>query len=300
MLWFILSIIFLLVAVGLGLASFAAKDEAKGLLASAIGMFLLAVLVFALSGLREVPTKSVGVVTSFGRVGAIVTPGLHWMAPWSRVNILTTRIQTTTFEGKNCLDVRIGGQQQACLDATIQWHVIDAAAPGLYTSYGANGQDIMVDIRNAVVVREFKQAVNQQLGDYNPIVDVAQNGQAGNSQFTTFGPKVHSQMIAEIGHRIKVSTVIMPFLHYDPNTQNRLNTIQTQFADTAIANQELQTNLAQAKANDALARSVSHDPNVLIAQCLSLVQNAVKTNSKVLPAGFSCFGGSGTAIAVHP
>jgi regulator of protease activity HflC (stomatin/prohibitin superfamily) len=300
MLWFILSILFLLVAVGLALGSFASKEYSKNLLASAIGVFLLAVLVFALSGVREVPTKSVGVVTSFGRVGAIVTPGLHWMAPWSKVNILTTRIQTTTFEAKNCLSVRIGGQQEACLDATIQWHIIDKASPGLYISYGSNGGNVMSDVANAVVIREFKQAVNQQLGDYNPIVDVAKNGQTGNSLFTTFGPKVRTQMRAEIGQRIEVLTVIMPFLHYDTNTQNRLNTIQTQFADTAIANQELQTNLAQAKANDALARSVSHDPNVLIAQCLSLVQNAVKTNSKVLPAGFSCFGGSGTAIAVHP
>src|SRR6266496_5241615 len=288
MFWFVTGLIVLVIGMLLAVTGAVLKPKVMGLIAAGVVCVLLGGLAVVLSTVREVPTKSVGVVTSFGRVGAIVTPGLHFMAPWKTVNILTTRVQTTTFEGKNCLSVRIGGQQEACLDATIQWHVLDPAAPGLFSNYGAPGEDPMQDIKNAVVVREFKQAVNQQLGDYNPIQDVSVNGTAGNSQFTTFGPLVLKQMRTEIGGRVAVQSVIMPFLHYDRATQGRLNTIQTQFAETAIARQLDKTNLALSKANGDLIKSLN--PNVLTNLCLTITQNAEKTGYQGLPVGWNCFG----------
>lgn len=263
----------------------------------AIVFAVLGVLVLFLSGIRQVPVKSVGVLTSFGHVEGDLTPGFHWEAPWVAANILPETVQVQTWGGNNCLDIRIGGQQTACLYATIKWQVRDQAAPQLFNEYDTSGTNILSTISNAVVVREFEAVVNQVMGDYNPIYDVATNGTAGNSQFSTFTGKVQAAMRRDIGDQIYVQQVIIPFARYDSSTQSRLNTIQAQYAEAAIAQEQIQINDAQAKANAAIANNVSG--GVLIAQCLSIVQNAEKTGYQ-LPAGFNCLGGgiSGLSVAV--
>lgn len=260
------------------------------IVAAAIGVLFL----FA-SGVRSVPVKSVGVITSFGRVGGDLTPGFHWELPWRTANILPETIQVDTFETNNCLDIRIGGQQTACLYATIKWQVRDQAAPNLFNNYDTSGANVLDTIRNAVVIREFQVVVNDVMGDYNPIYDVATNGTASNSQFSTFSGKVQAAMRRDIGSQINVIRVNIPFARYDSATQSRLNTIQAQYAEAAIAKEQIAINQSQAQANAALANNVSG--GVLIAQCLSIVQNAAKTGYQ-LPAGFSCFGNGINGISV--
>lgn len=316
MVWFIFAIILGVAAVICGLLSLAKFDDefpnAKlGFRISAGVTLALAVLLFALSGMREVPTRAVGVPTAFGRVESTLRPGIHWKAPWTTVNILDETIQTTTFEGcqgqfctgtspvrGDCLEVRIGGQQTACLDVTIQWRILDSGAPGLFNDYNGQGTSIMNAITDAVVVRELKQVTNEVLGDYNPIQDVSLNATAGNSQFSTFGPKVLAQMRSDLKGRITVVNVLMPLLRYDSDTQSRLNQIQQQFGETAIAQQEVQTNQAQAKANSAIASSVSTNPAVLQYECLQITQDAIKAGYTGLPANWSCTG-SGSQLAVN-
>jgi regulator of protease activity HflC (stomatin/prohibitin superfamily) len=267
--------------------------------ASGAVAIILALLVFFFSGFRSVPTKSIGVPTSFGHVESTLGSGFHWKMPWTTVNILDETIQTTTFEGtKNlpggnpdqneCLDVRIGGQQTACLDVTIQWRILDSGAPGLYQDYSGQGS-IMNTITDAVVIRELKQTVNDVLGDYNPIADVASTQGAGNSQFSAFGPVVLRAMRADLSGRIQVLTVLMPLLRYDSATQARLNQIQQQYGETAIAQQEIKTNQDQSAANAAISHSLT--PASLAYDCLTITQSALKSGTS-LPVGWNCFGSS--------
>lgn len=302
--WFIIAAILFIIGIVCVGVSFADSGYKMGWRAIGAVVAVIGLLVFFVSGIKSVPTKSIGVATSFGKVsGAPLGPGLHvtWQ-PWKNVNIIDETIQTTTFEvnqktGQGGLDVRIGGQQTARLDVTIQWRVLDSAADGLFTNY-ANQGPLMAEIQNAVVVRELKQVVNQVMGDYNPIQDVAVNSTVSNSQFSTFGPKVLAAMRHDIGRRIDVISILMPLAHYDSSTQNRLNTIQAQYAETAIAKQQIVTNGDVAKANAALANSVSHDPNVLVAQCLQITQAAIKAGYGGLPAGWNCFGSGANALAL--
>jgi regulator of protease activity HflC (stomatin/prohibitin superfamily) len=290
MIWFVLGCICIVFAVICVVFAIADPDNRLGWAGGTAVLTIIGVLlVFLISGFREVPTKSVGVVTSFGKVGKVLRPGVHHTAPWTKVNILDETIQTSTFEGKNALDVRIGGQQTARLDATIQWRILDAGAPVLYANYNQANEKIMPEITNAVVIREFKSVVNDVLGDYNPIQDVAANASAGNSQFSTFGRIVLKQMRADLAGRITVTSVYLPLLRYDAATQARLNQIQAQYAETAIAAQQVATNKAQSAANAAIAHSVT-GTGVLEQECLNIVQQAVKSGFKGLPAGFSCTG----------
>lgn len=265
MVWFVISLI--LVVAGIlcltgGAIATKAGNDGLAVMGAGVAALVIGIVVMGLSTISEVPTKSVG-----DRTGS----------------------------GHNCLPIRIGGQQQACLNITIQWQVKDAAAPSLFNDYNTAGADILSDIRNAVVVRELEQAVNFQMGDYNPIEDVAANATAGNSQFSTFQPKVFRQMAAEIGGRVKVLSIIMPSAIYAGQTQARLESIQAQYADTAIAKQEIVTNEALNEANRKLEPNVN--PNVLEAQCLNITQMAVKTNFHGLPPGWNCTGGSPLALS---
>lgn len=321
---FILAII--IAVVGAFLMLGAAKAE-KPLLACGAGVIVLVIafLVFMVSGFKDVPTKSIGVPVSFGKVtGQPKGSGLHvtW-TPWLHLNVIDETIQTTTFEGCQgvfcqkgdmagqtispsgdsgsstapCLEVRIGGQQTACLDVTIQWKVRDSAADGLFSDY-ANQGPLMPVIENAVVIRELRQVANIVLGDYNPIQDVSANSGAGNSQFTTFQPKVIALMNADIGSRIQVVSILMPLLRYDKQTQGRLNAIQQQYGDTAIADQQIATNTALARADERLAAVLARNPNVLVSQCLTIISTAEKDNYHGLPQGLGCVPNSGTSLAL--
>lgn len=282
----------------------ASKSENRAVLRGlTVVLVVVAVIFTALGGIREVTTNAVGVPTAFGHVETALRPGLHWKAPWTRVNILDETVQTTTFEGGfdssgNCvggLDVRIGGQQQACADLSIQWKILDSGAPSLYRLYNKSGASIMETIQDAVVIRELKTVVNDVLGDYNPIQDVALNTGAGNSQFSTFSKVIESRMRQDLAGRVKIVNFFMPIMHYDPATQARLDRIQQQYGDTAIAIELLKTNQAQAKADAAIGQPTATQLQFL---CYQIVQTAEKTGYTGLPATFSCGSGSGSVVSV--
>ena len=103
-----------------------------------------------ISGLKSVPVKNIGVPHSYGSVhGGNYAPGIHetW-TPWLHLTDINETVQTTTFEGDNCLQVRVGGKQSACADITIQWQILPGAA-GLFSDYAKEG-DLMTEVQNAV------------------------------------------------------------------------------------------------------------------------------------------------------
>lgn len=303
--WFVLAI-FLAVA-GLVAVAAAKLSEANAVLIRAAGVaaVIVAFLLFVVSGLKSVPAKNIGVPQAFGAVGAVAySPGMHetWQ-PWLHLTDVDETVQTTTFEGcwgpyctgtnpqrGNCLEVRIGGQQTACADITIQWKVLPPAAGSLFSDYANQGR-LMTTITDAVVIRELKQTVNQVLGDYNPITDQQAAVTNGKSQFSTFAPVVQQDMRADIGSRVQVQTVLMPLLHYDGTTQARLNAIQQAFGNDAIAKENIQVNADQAR---AYAKLGSPSVNALVSQCLS----DLKDDAGQLPTGFQCFPGSASGLAL--
>jgi hypothetical protein len=264
-------------------------------------VIVLGFLLFAISGLKSVPVKNIGVAQAFGAVsGGFYSPGIHetWQ-PWIHLTDIDETVQTDTFEqgspigDPSChgyLAVRIGGQQTACADITIQWKVLPSAAGSLFSDY-ANQGDLMTTVTDAVVIRELRQTVNNVLGDYNPIQDQENAAANGTSQFSTFGPIILADMQRDIGSRIQVQTVLMPLLTYDTTTQNRLNTIQQAYANDAIAKEDIVVNTDQAKAYAALG---SPSVNALVSQCLG----DLKDDAAQLPVGFQCFPGNGSGLAL--
>jgi regulator of protease activity HflC (stomatin/prohibitin superfamily) len=259
----------LILLVGIGVGIFAAQGYRWiGSLIAGVGVFALFML-FLFGGMQTVPVKTIGIPQAFGAVnGSVMEPGVHFtFKPWLSVTNVDETVQTTTFEGKDALSVRIGGQQSAMADATIQWQILPGAAEGLYQDY-ANQGDLMQTITDAVVIREFKQVVNNALGDYNPITDVqtVTNSPTNTSQFTLLSGQIQAQMQKDIGSRIKVLSVFLPKLTFDTAVENALQAIQTSHANFAIAQENVQVNIEKSAALQKLGT-----PSLaqLIAQCIT-------------------------------
>lgn len=267
---------------------------------TALGLGLLALVVAFVSMTAIVPTREIGVVTSFGRPVDVLSNGLHLKAPWEKVNKLDGTIQTDNFTGQDhAIDVRIGNGSTAGVDATIRWRIKLDAGKELYQDYRQ-----MENIRDSLVTRELKAALNEVLGDYDPLASVKQGTSADGTttsagvDLNAFSQLVQEALAKRVGDDVEVKSVILPIVRFDQQTQEKINAYQAEVANTRIAEQREATAKAQAQANKNLAGSVSRDPNVLVSKCLDTLEEMVKAGQEV-PIGFSCWPGStGTSVVL--
>lgn len=275
-----------------------AVSNARGPLAwGVIGGAALSVFLLFCASYNQVGTKDEGIETSFGATTGHLSNGFHLTWPWVQVHTMDAAIQTDSYTqaDKDCLPVRIANQQTGCVDVSIRWRIQPASVDELYRDYRSFDH-----VRNSLVTRELTAAVNAQFADYNPLDSIAYGTPAGgvkNPPLATLALRITKQMQGEIGSQIEVISTIVPIIHYDEETQARLNQLQQQIALTRIAEQELTTNQKQAEANNALAHSVDAAPNVLVAQCLSILETMVKASQSV-PAGFSCWPNGGPEAVI--
>lgn len=275
-----------------------------------VGLVLLAFVVAASSLVTRVGTKDVGVVTSFGRpTGRDLPNGLHLKKPWEKVTTLDAAIQPDEFTGDDCIEVRIADSSTACASLTIRWHIAESEASTLFQNYRSN--NVNETIRHSLVVTQMKAAVNDVLGQFNPLANVNAAANAGqdNTQISAtpnlddFSRQIEQQMGERLaamngGHaQILIDSVTMSFLKLAESTQAKINAYQAEVGNTRIAEQQEKTAAAQARANRALAASVSKDPNVLVSKCLDTLEEMVKAGQSV-PAGFTCWPGAGSNLVL--
>ena len=260
--------------------------------------FGLLVILVIMNCLTIVGTRRIGVVTEFGRPVDSLSNGIHFKLPWQRVSELDGAIQTDSHAGNSkddedpCTDIRIGNESTACVDNTIRWRIVEAEGDQLYRDY----RD-MDNIRESLVTRELNAALNQVLGDFNPLDAVSEDGVAANANLDDLATQATKRMRGRVEGKIEVLSITIPLIRYDRGTQERLNAYQAEIANTRIAEQRGKTATAQARANEALSESVSNDPNVLVSRCLDTLAEMVEAGQTV-PAGFTCWPGGQSAIVV--
>jgi regulator of protease activity HflC (stomatin/prohibitin superfamily) len=288
---FVLSLIGLLAfIIGLLVLIFASDEDARitGAGLGFIGL-LLGLIFFFISVTTSVSTRNVGVVTSFGKPDGELNPGLHMIWPWKNVTEFPATIQSDSHDGKDCISVRIANQSIACVDVTVQWRINDKEVDSLYQDYKS-----FEHVRDNVVTRQLQNALNIVFSTYNPLASLNSNGQSSIS-LPKLAQQVQADLTTAVDNRVHILTVLIPLIHHDDATQAKLQQYQAAIADTRIAQQKELTALAQAKANEELKQSVTNDPNVLVAQCLNFMEDALKANYP-LPAGFSCWGSVNSVV----
>ena len=83
---------------------------------------LLATALVLISCLSTVPTRNVGIVTSFQKpTGRTTGAGLQWTAPWQDVDDWDASGQTFSHLGDNCVWLTIAAQRRACIPVQIEW-----------------------------------------------------------------------------------------------------------------------------------------------------------------------------------
>jgi regulator of protease activity HflC (stomatin/prohibitin superfamily) len=264
---------------------------------ASVGLLVLAVLFTGISSATIVSTKNVGVVTSFGRPTGSLDNGFHMVLPWEKVTELDGAIQTDSHTGNGkddstpCTTVRIAHQSTACVDNSIRWRIRQGSADSLFRDY----KDF-ANIRDSLVTRELGAALNTVFKDFDPLA-TDEKGNAISPSQDVLSASVTKLLQAQIGTDVEVLNVIVPIVHFDDNIQGRINALQTEVANTRIAQQRQLTADADAIANGKLAGSVSKDPNVLVSKCFDTLAQMVK-DKQPIPAGFSCWPGSQSAVVV--
>jgi regulator of protease activity HflC (stomatin/prohibitin superfamily) len=255
----------------------------------------LAAFFFLFSVVTIVPTREIGIVTAFGKPVRSLSNGLHIKLPWEDVHQLDGTIQTDNHTTPvHCTDIRIGNESTACIDNTIRWRIKLSAGQRLYQDYRE-----MDNIRDSLVTRELKAALNEVLSDYNPLEQIKADNESAKPDLNAFARSVQEGLSRRVGGDIEIESVILPIIRFDKQTQSKINAYQAEVANTRIAEQREQTAQAQARANRNLAGSISKDPNVLVAQCMDTLAEMVKESQKV-PIGFSCWPGGSSSSVVLP
>lgn len=247
-------------------------------------------LLLLVASYNPVSTKNVGIVTEGGRPVGSLSNGIHFILPWEKVTEMDAAIQTdyhTAQNGNTCVTIRIAHQATACADVIIKWRVDEKTAGTLFQNY----RDFD-NVRLNLIDADLQSAMNQAFSGYDALA-VNDTGDSTATALPDLATTVTKTMIGDVSNLAEIQAVQIPVVHFDGKTQDALNQLQNQIAQTRIAAQEQKTNQAQAAANQILAASVSNDPNVLVSKCLDLVAKGIS-----LPAGFSCWPASGLPVTV--
>lgn len=306
---FVTAIILLLISGGVTLFAFSVKSDPKapfgGIMGGATAVAALGWLLVFLSCVAVVGTKNVGVLTTFGHPDGYLSNGFHLTAPWQSVTELDDAVQTDTYASDGgaaghqqggavgtCIAVRIARQGTACVNVSARWQIKPSGVDYLFRNFHDNNS-----IQDNLVLRDLQTAMNQAFSSYDPL-GIDTEGLSTNKPLGDMATAVRDQLRSEIGQWIDISSISIPLLNFDPATQDKINQLQQQVAATRVAAQAVLTAKSQAEANQVLAASVGHDPNVLTDKCLNILKEAVD-KGQALPAGFSCFTGSSATVAVH-
>lgn len=261
----------------------------------------LGVLLLFFSSFAIVGTRQFGVGVAFGRPTTHYTNGFHAKAPWVKIHEVdgtqqNDKYASDTFQGSpqngadgSCINVRIALNGTACANVTFRWQNKEDGVDYLFRNY--RGHDA---IKNKLVLPDLQTAVNQVFATYNPL-DIDSKGNSSQPTLADLSTRIKDIMQGDIGKWIDVQSVLIPIIHFDGGTQGNLNAVQAQVGKTRAADQALNTARAQAAANQAIANSISKDPNVLEYNCLNITQDGIDHGHQ-FPAAWNCLGNSNFTV----
>lgn len=276
---FILIIIIALIVAGI--AGLGIREPVAKIVGAVLILAGLVVLFFSTTVI--VPTKQVGIPVTYGRPGEPMTSGFHFKAPWTDVVIMDATIQDEDNADDNPVKAKDADDADVFVHTLIRWSIKEDAADSLYRDYKDFDR-----LTGSLVQPEIKTAVASVMSQYNPLGE----NQPNNDELSK---QIQSRLQQRVGDRIQVHSVSISLVDFAPETKNRINALNSERANTRIAEQKASTAEQEAAANRVLAESVSRDPNVLVANCLKMVENAEPGK---LPAGFNCFPSSNAGLVV--
>lgn len=253
----------------------------KAAVLSGIVIFILFVLLIFSTTI--VPPRNVGVEVYFGRTSRVLSPGLHLTKPFASVVDMDGTIQNDSYVGDRAVEVRLGNNSKAKADASVRWQIKLDSAEQLFLDY----KDFD-GIRQNLVDREFRSAINEVMAGYNPLSPDSVNRE-GND-LGELAHKTLELMRQRVGDKVEIHSVVIPIVDFDDATQNKLDELQAEIARTRTAEQRQKTAAAESEANRKLSEGITTE--VLVSKCLDI---ADRNNQSPL----GCFPGTSALPTVQ-
>jgi len=151
--------------------------------------------------------------------------------------------------------VRLGNQSTALADVSIRpGNSSSPRPPELFQQYKT-----FDNVRVNLIERNLSVALNEVFAAFNPLdpqnLDV--------SPLPSLAKRAADIMRQDVGGQVDIFDVNVPTIQYDQGTEDKINQLNQQRAQTSIAVEAQKTAEAQAKANEILSRSISNDPMLL-------------------------------------
>jgi hypothetical protein len=155
---------------------------------TAVVLVIIAALFFVPPGVNDVPSRSVAVPFTFGKAGSPLTPGFHWLMPWTSTENITTQVQTENYNKDsnisnwtgNCITVRMAYGQEGCADVSLSFKVQETGATDLVLNYGTGG-NVLNQVKSNLVYNTMRTDLNTVFEDYSPINDALLTESSGTS-----------------------------------------------------------------------------------------------------------------------
>jgi hypothetical protein len=232
---------------------------------------------FTVASYNKVPTRNVGIVTSFGKqTGKTTGAGLHWTKPWQNVEDWDASGQTYDRLGGSCLWVNIAAQRRACIAVQIEYNANPATAPELWSQYKATDQGKKMNDDNPRFGTFVYRRVNPQIdaaitsvfAGFDPLGTVSNNGDAPAPDLNkTYKQAVEQAVTASIGQDVQIRTIAFGTPTYDAPTTAAIAAYGQKMLEAR--------NLAVDKTNAATRKSLANDTGVpaAVQQCLDIADS---------------------------
>lgn len=241
-----------------------ARDKSGPAVAAFFSVVALAVF-WVIGVITPVSTRQYCVITSYGKpTGEVMNNGLHTTYPWEVCNEMDGAVQIDKYVKDGGDDhrvtVRLGNSTLAKADVSIRWQIKESAAPELYQQYKE-----FSNVRTNLIERNLSVALNNEFAHLNPL----DPKNLDKSPLPDIQAAALADMKHDVGSQVDVFDIQLPTIEYDNDTESKISGINAQRARTTIANEEEQTNNAQARANAAISASIDNNPAVVANNCIN-------------------------------
>lgn len=238
------------------------------------GTLVAAVGLIAASCITVVPTRNVGIVTSWGKpTGRTTGAGLQWTAPWQDVDEWDASGQTYAHLGDNCVWVTIAAQRRACIPVQIEWSAKAEKAPENWAAYREVGDKSRFEV---FVERRVNPQINGSLtsifADFDPLgaVDVTSGDAPAPDLNKSFKEPLVKALTVELGDEIVVKSVAFESPRYDDPTTQAI----AAYGQKILEARNLEIDKANAKTRADITRT---DASVdQVARCLQIAEKLGK------------------------
>lgn len=282
---FFLSVLFALIFLGCAACGVLVGDDTRraGALGGAVVSFVVAVVCGVIACMSVVPTRNVGIVTTWGKpTGRTTGAGLQWTAPWSDVDDWDATGQTYAHLGDQCVWVTVKGPRNVCIPVQVEWSALPENAPANWAAFREVGDSSRFETWVARRINpQMDAALNTTFADFNPFATVDKTtGDIAVPNLNTAYRKPLSEALGRaLGHEIAVTNIAFGRPVYDKATAAALE----EYSKKALAGRNLDLDRTNAQKRKAVT-DIDAQANP-VARCLSIAEASDKEPGLCMAGG---------------